>query len=327
MNILRNSACIALVATSLMGCEMADNAKKSAENSGVASQNSTKLLDLNQSAYGDGRQGGSRDRRENALQTMLKAHSLDNKLQAAGAFMQAFEFQLYKEEGFREDDEAKRERLYTSAVSELLKTQKDFSKVKFAEAQLGQVIAGSNTDFYSPANALAFAGALSQLSERQREGATRFGFTAKSMLDVFFEAIAVSKVANEDPAALALQPLYVYEALKELDEVVYLLQLRMNLTAGTALQKLMSSVKFSQEKAEFEIVGGAVKLKDVTDRLRATLQVKMALAQAGIAPEYCVDVAAGYKGFLAKLGQTEMVNSNQKIMPLFLEAKALAEKI
>ena len=314
---------IAIAILALSGCEMSDNAKKSAENSGVASQNSTKLLDLNQSAYGDGRQGGSRNNRDQALESMVESKVLDSKLKDAGAYMQAFEFQLFKNEGFREDDQNKRDRLYTDAISEFTKVVKDFGLVDFKTDTLRGLIAEGGQKL----NTLALVAALGRVSERQREAGERYHFTAKSLLDVLYEAMLMQKSCNEDPAVLNAQPVYIYEALKESDLIVNLLQTRLNLLAGTALEKILSSLKFEETKAEFVIVGGAVKLKDASDRLKAALQVKKVLLESGIKPEYLSDVAGGYQFLLSKISKSNAVQSNEKLMPLFGEIKMLAERI
>lgn len=322
---------------SFTGCELSDNAKKSAENSKQAADNSTNLLDLNNNAYGDGRQGGARDRREKAIDTMLKAVSLEGKLAAAASYMSALEYQLFKDNGFREDDDSKRVRLITEGVSEFMKIQKDFLKPNL-EPKISQDSVGNQTSELpllsealkdeSIRNAFALAGAMQKISERQLEASKRYGFNAISMIDFFAEAMAASERSVADPRVLSKQPAYVYEILRESGDAVALLEMRVNLFAGTALRAIGSPIDASSGR--LVIKANAVQLRDASDRLKLAVQSAGILASARLTPRIFGDVRAGLGRLVDGLnsipaGGLESIKSPN--LAKLLEVKALAEKI
>lgn len=90
---------------------------------------------------------------------MFEATTLDAKLANAAAYFNAFEFQLYKDEGFREDNEEKRARMFADAVAEMIEIQKDFDKVDFtATPTMSGLFAQTNgKSSTSVLNAFAFA--------------------------------------------------------------------------------------------------------------------------------------------------------------------------
>ncbi len=321
-------------ASALMGCELKTNAKRSADNSEQAAGNSTKLLDLNQWAYGDGRQGGSRDRRESAMKTMHEATSLEAKMASAAAYFAALEYQLYKDDAFREDDEAKRNRMMTDAVSEAMKVQKDFKKPS-PGSQASLVEALQNPEFL---DAFAFAGAMHKVSERQLEAAKKHGFRVKSMFDILSDALAVKSKAEADPRALSELPVHLYEALRESDDIIRLFQLRLNLFVGTALMNLGAEAVSMQTDEQtgngsLSIKPSAVKLQDATDRLKAALQTKMMLTAAGVKAEAFAEVSGGLEKLNAALAQLpsnaqSMMNAESAPkLPQILEIRAIAAKL
>lgn len=319
------------------GCEISDNAKKSAENSKQAADNSTNLLDLNNNAYGDGRQGGARDRREKAIDTMNKSSSLEAKLAAAASYMSALEFQLFKDGGFREDDDAKRVRMITEGVSEFMKVQKDYTKPNLAPNTTYDAAGIPTTTHPMLAEAMkdesvrssfALAGAMQKVSERQMEAAKRYSFKVLSMVDIFAEAMAASESSAADPKALSEQPAYVYEILRERDDAIAILEMRVNLFAGTALRALGSPIDASSGR--LVITANAVQLRDASDRLKLAVQSAGILASARVAPRFFGDVRAGLDRLVGGLngipaGGLESLKSPN--LAKLLEVKALAEKL
>ena len=310
------------VGAGISGCELSNNAKKSADNSKQAADNSTNLLDLNNNAYGDGRQGGARDRREKALETMTKATSLEAKLASAAAYYSALEYQLYKDGGFREDDEAKRVRLMTEGVSELMKIQKDYRKPDYTAAMSAAL--GDE----SVRSSFALAGAMQKISERQLEASKRYDFVAKSMFDILSEAMRVKAGAESDPRILAAQPGYIYEALRESADLTGFFEMRVNLFAGTALKAI--GVPVASAEGKLTITATAVQLQDAADRLKLALQSSAVLAAAGATPRLFADVSGGLEKLVGALNATptgalESIESPN--VAKLLEVKALAEKL
>ncbi len=267
------------------GCDISDNAQKSADNSKRAADNSSELLDLNATAFGDVRQGGARDRRERSLEKMMTAVTLNAKLASAAAYMSAFEFQLYKGNGFREDNAKKRELLFTEAVAELMRTQKDFS----------------DTDL----NRMAIAGTLHKVSERQREASIRYGYTSKSILDLFAEALSIRVNAESDPAFLAKQPTYLVEALRSSDDVIRLLQIRANLFTVLGGVDVMKS--------------SAVQIDSGIEKLKAAVQTKRILMAGGIEFQKTPEADA----IMTKLNETVLPEDTNPFTKKLQEVKAL----
>lgn len=281
-----------LLAFGVSGCDLADNAKKSAENSAKAADNSSNLLDLNENAYGDGRQGATRDRREQALKTMFEASMVEAKLVGAAAYFNAFEYQLFKGAGFREDSEGKRDQLMADAVAEFLRTQKDFLRPDFAKDTLTALKAADGYGGRSVANLFAVASALHQVSARQIEASKRYGFELKSMLSLFADAMAAKTASDADPVELAKTTRATYEVLKQADDAALILQVRLNLLLGSAVGTVAQGIQMADGKT-LTVTASAAQLADAVERVKAAVQVKGILAQAGIAPTLFMDVKGG----------------------------------
>jgi len=333
--IVRKSASLTLALSILIvtGCKLSDNAQKSADNSQLAAQNSTNLLDLNQNAYGDGRQGGSRERRENALASMERATALESKMVSAASYFSAMEYQLFKNEGFREDNPEKRARLQGEGISEFLKIQKDYAKPSLdADPVTGnapELRASLGRPEYL--NAFALAGALHKISERQIEASKRYRFTVQSPLDLFAQALASKAAVEGSPASLASAPTYVYEILRESRDSILLLELRANLMTGTALQALGAEpVAVDATTGELRIQASAVQLQDSIDRMKAAIQTILILNQGGITPRYFADVGQGIRAANAKLSAIPVASLEEKKhpkLPKLREVQALVTKL
>lgn len=323
---------IALIAASSCG-KLAENAQKSADNSATAAQNSTNLLDLNQNAYGDARQGGSRERRENALATMERATALESKMVSAASYFSAMEYQLFKNDGFREDHPEKRARLQAEGISEFMKIQKDYAKPSLDAAADTGVVSDLRSALGHPEylNAFALAGALHKISERQIEAAKRYHFTAQSPLDLLAQAIASKPSIESSPSALASAPTFVYEILRESRDAILLLELRANLMAGTALQALGNEpVAIDATTGELRILASSVQLQDSIDRMKAALQTILILNQGGISPRYFSDVGQGLRAVNAKLAALPVTSLEEKKhpkLPKLLEVQALVNRL
>src|SRR6478736_3516523 len=80
--------------------------------------NATSLLHHTEELYADNRQGSSLLLRKNLLEQMEKASSLEAKAGPAGAYFQAYEFQLYKH--FGQDDHTQLLRLKKQGMQEFV---------------------------------------------------------------------------------------------------------------------------------------------------------------------------------------------------------------
>lgn len=307
------------------GCKLSDNAQRSADNSEKAANNSTNLLELNQTAFGDGRQGGTRASRVDALEQLIAAQSLEMKLLHAGSYYQSLEFQLFKGKGFREDDASKRDRLFQVAIADITKIIKDFDVLSQIDGvKLGpdgqplldadgkpipnqllpQILDPQNSRARSYA---AMAMGMHSVSERQKEAGMLYGVEVVSFFDVLTKVLAQKQACEADPIALQNAPVYVYEGLKASADIEKLLQMRMNLMAGTALKIFKEHPPVSlvdpQDPAKgFKIIASAVHIRDVSERMGVALQTKGVLAKAGIAVPFYADVAAGMKQISDVLG-------------------------
>jgi hypothetical protein len=295
--------CFGLISS---GCGLSKNSERAAQNSEKAAENSHDLLDLNESAYGDARQGGTRDRREKALENMRSGVALPSKQASAAAYFSALEFQLFKSTGFREDDESKRNRLFSEAIAEVLKVQSDFPKPSLVQPDV--ITADEFTlrkALSTPGNldAFAFASSLHKISERQLEAAKRYGFTAKSVLDLFSDALTLKSEVEASSEVLKAQPAYVYEVLRESEDVISLLELRVNLLIGTALQKIGNDFMFKTTAGGFGVKATSVRLQDAGDRLNAAVTAQEILSRAGVKARYFRDVHVGLQALNSALSK------------------------
>lgn len=330
-------------AMAFSGCNLSENAARSAQNSGVAADNSSALLDLSNNAFGDGRAGGARDRREKALETMIQSKRLSAKLTAASAFFNSLEFQLWKSDGFREDNAAKRDRLIADAVAETLRTFQDFQSVDWSDtaktasskAYLGELTQKSyagQDNGVSPLNGFALSGSLHKISDRQAAAAERYHFKAKSMLDIFGEILLAKKAAESDPSKLNQQPVYVYEGLRLVTEkrellITLMLEQRLNLMLHSATEQLAGAIAAGKE-GEAGIQATAVQLQDAIDKMKAALQVSSLLAKTGIQPRLFADLKKNLATFVADSGNVVAAskeNGASPLLPKVQEAREIAE--
>lgn len=336
----------------LNGCKLSDNSQRAADNSEKAAQNSTDLLELNQTAFGDGRQGGTRKSRVDALDLLVKAETLENKLVQAGAYYNALEFQLYKADGFREDDASKQERLFQVAVSETTKIIKDFDVIeidptkKLSDAitppgskTITDATTGESKDIYfgnanydDARNYAAMAMAMHQLSERQMDAAARYKaqgqkFTAVTFFDVISKILSNKKSCDADPTALNIVPAYVFEGLKVSKDLEKLLQVRMNMMAGTALMVLGSPIKPDPEKG-FVVTATAVQIKDATQRLMLAAQARGLLLQSGLSAPMFADVKGGTAQLSAALSKLPPeAGASNSLIPELLKMNAVLKNL
>ncbi len=335
----------ALTLATFTGCQLSDNAQKSADNSGRAADNSDKLLNMSQDAYGDGRQGASRDRREKALKAMEHATTIEAKAGHASAYYSSLEFQVFKDEGYREDVPAKRDRLFAEAMSEFMKIQKDYIEKKDAtppspptapgapEAGAAPVIAPAMvaTSVQTSDNYLALAAAMHKISERQLEASQRYGFAPKSMFDLLADALAAKNKAEEDVAFLSAQPAYVYEALRESADVILLMQVRANFMAGSSARLLAATLSANPENGTITLKSNsAILLKDATDRMKLAAQTKSALAKAGVKLALDPRIKGGlakWSGGVAKINNLSADSVKNPKLKLTSELKSLVDSV
>lgn len=180
------------------------------------------------STYTDLRQGNSLIIRADALNDMEKYASIESKIDEAGMYYMAFEFQLWKNYG--PDTEKAREALYLEAAQQFFR---DIHR--YMDADRSTDPASTNPAMQ---NLFALAVALHQLNPNQEAMAEKSGIANVSMLSLIKGTLA--KQADVESGKIAWDSVKEYEReiLTNAKDAIYMLQLRANFLPMMVLAKL-----------------------------------------------------------------------------------------
>jgi hypothetical protein len=172
--------------------------------------------------YQDLRQANSLTIRNQTLDAMVAATSMQKKISEAGAYFMAFEFQLWKGDG--RDTSDKMDSLYYCAMEEFTRILReymptDFSKVD-ATSQNSRMM-----DLY------ALAVSFHQVNPNAQPGAL-------GMMDLVKQVLQLNQPVNSGKIAESSLKDWQREGLANYQELVYLMQIRSNFLAVMTLAQV-----------------------------------------------------------------------------------------
>jgi len=190
------------------------------------SKATNEVADNVSNTYFDLRQGDSLGHRADVIEKMSKEPRIEGKIEDAGIYIMAFEFQLWKNQ--REDNLDKRLGLFADATNEFMMRIRSY-------IPSNHDMNVTSTDS-SMENLYAIAIALDQINPTQVRAAAKSGFQTVSLLTLLQTSLA--KKADLNSGIPTDMPEYVLNVLKSEDAAVYLLQTRYNFIYAMVLDQL-----------------------------------------------------------------------------------------
>jgi hypothetical protein len=168
--------------------------------------------------YKDLRQGNSVTLRADALKKMIAATSEEEKIGFAGIYMQAFEFQLWKDHN--PDNQTVLDGLYDQAFIEFFKEEREFQDGSWS---VNPTSTDSNME-----NLYAIAATLHEVNENAAEQDNADRMPQVSILSLIKGALAKAKDLNSGKISWNSLKAYEQEILTNEKDAVYLLRVREN---------------------------------------------------------------------------------------------------
>lgn len=175
----------------------------------------------------DARQGLTTGIRTQAFEALINAKSIESKLAAATTYFMAFEFQLWRNEGF--DDKERKNQLIYDGVAEFYRSISGFIEEN-----------GWNLSPDGNANTMNVLYALSATIDSINSNQHLYLAPEQktSFLSIISESIEISKKVRDGEIDIADAPAYIKETLLWEDISTYMLRLRHNFISGILLVKL-----------------------------------------------------------------------------------------
>ncbi|MGK5082612.1 hypothetical protein WDW37_04840 [Bdellovibrionota bacterium FG-1] len=186
-------------------------------------------LKVSKDLYADNRQGASLTIRRNALIDMENAQTMKAKMAFAAAYFMAFEYQLYKADGFDTDDELAR--LKKDAVNEFFRVLDGYNQGEYDISP-----ASTNNNMM---NLMALATAIHMVNTNLEIQGEKKNLPKMSMLQMLEDTLAKRKQFDAGELVPAdWEHQILVNATKGYLDSVYLLQLRANFLGAMVLDKL-----------------------------------------------------------------------------------------
>jgi hypothetical protein len=209
---------------------MADKTDHVGETSDALLNQTNRVVHLSEcEMYVDMRQGDSATLRMRALERLEKTEAVEGKIMDAATYFMSFEFQLWKGTGC--DSQEKLQRLYSDSIEQFFKDAKRYYDDHERAHPTLNPITGA------PKNIQALAAAMYLPNPNQADDAKARGAVPISFLRVVENALKAEKKVNSGELMPAEIPRYIHEALVHRDDIVYMLNVRMNTMAAAVLAK------------------------------------------------------------------------------------------
>jgi hypothetical protein len=290
----KNLLPIALTLLALSSCakvkDMHDATMQMNATTAKLSDTSADMAKIMTEVMDTGRQGASLDLRNKLWATITNSKSLEEKATNAGLYFQAFEFELWNNEGMDKLGNQRQNLMY-DAAKELFCHLLDITHWDNVDPFAGKGLFAATSTQNEQMTFNAIADTLEEVNRKQLHINSVTNNKTSSMLDMIETSLRAGKSIREGNSQLSDYPAYVDMILANEKNAVKLIQARYHMLGLEVLTKLTPIGQNKMEGFKYKIWGSAweidfkklnqSEIKAVTLRLKQANQARDLLADLG----------------------------------------------